>query len=89
MRAAYFETFGPAADVLRVGDIDTPSPGTGEVLVRLHASGINPSDVKKRAGSFPDLLDAGFVIPNSDGAGVIEGPMIARATSPPSTACAT
>jgi NADPH2:quinone reductase len=30
------------------------------------------ADVKKRAGSFPDLLDAGFVIPNSDGAGVIE-----------------
>ena len=40
--------------------------GPGEVLVRLHASGINPSDVKKRAGSFPDLLDDGFVIPNSE-----------------------
>jgi NADPH:quinone reductase-like Zn-dependent oxidoreductase len=35
-------------------------------------SGINPSDVKKRAGSFPNLLDLGYVIPNSDGAGVIE-----------------
>ena len=35
-------------------------------------SGVNPSDVKKRAGSFPNLLDGGFVIPNSDGAGVIE-----------------
>jgi NADPH2:quinone reductase len=33
---------------------------------------VNPSDVKKRAGSFPNLLDDGFVIPNSDGAGVIE-----------------
>lgn len=38
----------------------------------MHTSGINPSDVKKRAGAFPDLLDDGFVIPNSDGAGVIE-----------------
>jgi NADPH:quinone reductase-like Zn-dependent oxidoreductase len=72
MRAAWFEEFGAAEDVLKLGEIDTPQPGSGEVLVRLHASGINPSDVKKRAGSFPDLLDSGFVIPNSDGAGVIE-----------------
>ena len=70
--AAYFEEFGPARNVLQVGEIDTPSPAPGEVLVRLCTSGINPSDVKKRAGSFPDLLDEGLVIPNSDGAGVIE-----------------
>ena len=42
------------------------------MLVRLATSGVNPSDVKKRAGSFHDLLDGGFVIPHSDGAGVIE-----------------
>ncbi len=72
MRAAWFETFGSARNVLRVGDQETPAPGHGEVLVRLATSGVNPSDVKKRAGSFPDLLDGGFVIPNSDGAGVIE-----------------
>lgn len=72
MRAAYFEEFGPARDVLQLGEVDTPSPADGEVLVRLSTSGINPSDVKKRAGSFPDLLDGGLVIPNSDGAGVIQ-----------------
>ena len=72
MRAAWFEAFGQAAEVLQIGELDTPSPGAGEVLIRLHTSGINPSDVKKRAGSFPDLLGGGFVIPNSDGAGVIE-----------------
>jgi NADPH2:quinone reductase len=72
MRAAWFTRFGPARDVLEVGELDTPQPGPGEVLVRLHTSGVNPSDVKKRAGSFPNLLDGGFVIPNSDGAGVIE-----------------
>lgn len=72
MRAAWFEKFGNAADVLTVGELDTPSAGPGEVLVRLHTSGVNPSDVKKRAGSFPNLLDGGFVIPNSDGAGIIE-----------------
>lgn len=72
MRAAWFEEFGTARDVLQVGDRDTPAAGPGEVLVRIATSGVNPSDVKKRAGSFPNLLDAGFVIPNSDGAGVIE-----------------
>lgn len=72
MRAARFEAFGEASEVLQMGELETPSPGAGEVLIRLHTSGINPSDVKKRAGSFPDLLGDGFVIPNSDGAGVIE-----------------
>jgi NADPH2:quinone reductase len=72
MRAAWFEAFGPARDVLQIGEQEAPSAGAGEVLVRMHTSGINPSDVKKRAGSFPTLLDAGLVIPNSDGAGVVE-----------------
>ena len=72
MRAAWFEKFGAASDVLQVGQLDAPVAGPREVLVRLHTSGINPSDVKKRGGSFPDLLDNGLVIPNSDGAGIIE-----------------
>lgn len=72
MRAAWFETFGGAADVLQLGDQPKPEPAIGEVLVRIHTSGVNPSDVKKRAGAFPKLLDDGLVIPHSDGAGVIE-----------------
>tara|TARA_B100000035_G_scaffold44206_1_gene33162 strand:- start:446 stop:1429 length:984 start_codon:yes stop_codon:yes gene_type:complete len=71
MKACWFEAFGAAQDVLQQGDWPTPEPGAGEVLVQLHATGVNPSDVKKRAGAFPDLLDAGPVIPQSDGAGVI------------------
>lgn len=72
MRAAWFDSFGSARDVLQIGNQETPMAGPGEVLVRLATSGVNPSDVKKRAGSFPNLLDGGFVIPNSDGAGIIE-----------------
>ena len=72
MQAALYRKFGAAREVLELCDVDAPEPGPGEVLVRLHASAINPSDVKKRAGAFPDLLDEGFIIPNSDGAGVIE-----------------
>lgn len=72
MKAAWFETFGAARDVLVLGEQPTPQPAAGEVLVRLHTTGVNPSDVKKRAGAFPNLLDNGLVIPHSDGAGVIE-----------------
>jgi NADPH2:quinone reductase len=72
MKAVWFDRFGPAAEVLTVGEQPTPDPGPGEVLVRLATTGVNPSDVKKRAGAFPDLLDDGPVIPHSDGAGVIE-----------------
>jgi NADPH:quinone reductase len=72
MRAAWFESFGSAKDVLNIGELDRPSAEPGQVLVRLQTSAVNPSDVKKRAGSFPNLLDEGPVIPNSDGAGIIE-----------------
>jgi NADPH:quinone reductase-like Zn-dependent oxidoreductase len=72
MRAAWFEEFGAARDVLQFGELDTPVAGEGEVLVKISTSSVNPSDVKKRAGSFPDLLDGGLVVPNSDGAGIVE-----------------
>lgn len=73
MKAAWFEQFGTPESTLVVGFQPTPTPAPGEVLVRLVTSGVNPSDVKKRAGAFPHLLDEGLVIPHSDGAGVIEG----------------
>jgi NADPH2:quinone reductase len=71
MRAAYYEANGAARDVLRVGEVETPSPGPGEVRVRIAASGVNPSDVKAREGrtrkiAFPR------VIPHSDAAGMID-----------------
>jgi len=71
MRAAYYESNGAAPDVLRVAEVEAPPPARGEVRVKLATSGVNPSDVKSRAGltrkiAFPR------VIPHSDGAGVIE-----------------
>ena len=71
MKAAWFEKFGPASQVLSVGDLLDSEVGPGEVRVRIEASGVNPSDVKKRAGAFPNLLNDGPVVPHSDGAGVI------------------
>ena len=71
MKVVWFEQFGAAEVVLEIGDWARPQPGPGEVLVALQTTGVNPSDVKKRAGAFPNLLDDGPVIPHSDGAGVI------------------
>ena len=72
MKAAWYENFGQARDVLKTGDRPKPVAGPGEVLVRVKTSGVNPSDVKKRAGSSPELLSQGYVIPHSDGGGIIE-----------------
>jgi NADPH2:quinone reductase len=72
MKAITFEKFGLAQDVLNASEEPKPEPGDGEVLVKVAASGVNPSDVKKRAGSASRLLSDGFVIPHSDGSGVIE-----------------
>jgi NADPH2:quinone reductase len=71
MRAAFYEMNGTARDVLRLGAVETPLAGTGEVRVRLKASGVNPSDVKSRAGVVMKMRHA-RVIPHSDGAGVID-----------------
>lgn len=71
MKAAYYERNGSARDVLIVGDMDTPRPGSGEVRVKLAASGVNPSDVKSRQGSTRKIAYP-RVIPHSDGAGVID-----------------
>ena len=70
MNAVWYEANGDAADVLVHGEMPVPQPAAGEVLVRLGASGVNPSDVKARAGSRPMGFDR--IIPHSDGAGTVE-----------------
>ena len=55
------------------GDMAAPEPGAGEVLGRLHASGVNPSDVKLRSGARAGAVMAfPRIVPQSDGAGMIE-----------------
>ena len=71
MQAVWYNKFGPAKDVLEIGEYQTPQPKRGEVKVRIYASGVNPSDTKKRLGANPALLNSGSVIPNSDGSGEI------------------
>lgn len=71
MRAIWYEDFGPAKDVLAFGDKDTPAPKSGDVLVKVAYNGINPVDVKRRAGGRGDMTDP-YVVPHLDGSGIIE-----------------
>lgn len=72
MLAAFYVRTGPAREVLIVDELNTPLPGPGEVRVRIHASGINPADVKRRAGESVRPLQFPMIIPHSDGAGIID-----------------
>ena len=71
MRAVAYKSFGAAKDVLEMVELPTPTPGPGEVLVKLAYSGVNPSDVKARAGARPGVTKPPFdmIIPHSDGSG--------------------
>src|SRR5437762_10795126 len=70
MKAAYLETTG-GPEVLQYGDLPTPRPKQGEVLVRVKAAALNPIDVYIRAGTVNMPLPKPFVT-GTDLAGVVE-----------------
>jgi NADPH:quinone reductase len=70
MKAIRVNEFGDP-DVLRLEDVPTPRPGPGEVLVRMHAIGVNPVETYIRAGTYARLPKLPYT-PGNDGAGVIE-----------------
>ena len=74
MRALTYSAFGPAHDVLRLCPWPDPVAQPGEVVVRMHFSAVNPSDVRARAGGRPGVTKPPFetIIPHSDGSGIIE-----------------
>jgi NADPH2:quinone reductase len=72
MRAATYTELGPAADVLTIGEVETPEPGPGEIRVKLHTSGVNPSDWKARLRGRGGVIPFAKIIPQSDGAGVVD-----------------
>ncbi|AAV93930.1 NADPH:quinone reductase [Ruegeria pomeroyi] len=84
MKAVLYRAFGAARDVLTLEEFPAPRPGPGEVLVDLAFSGVNPSDVKARAGARAGVTELPYpaIVPHSDGSGVIravgEGVDVAR-----------
>lgn len=71
MRVAVSRMRGAAGEALVLEDRPIPEPGPGEVRVRVLASGVNPSDVKVRAGA-QGALPHDEVMVHNDGAGIID-----------------
>jgi NADPH2:quinone reductase len=72
MKAAWYKKQGAARDVLIIGEMPDPQPRTGEVLIRVAFSGVNPGDVKKREDAFGVGMPYPRVIPHSDGSGTVD-----------------
>ncbi|MFY9835645.1 MAG: NADPH:quinone reductase [Xanthobacteraceae bacterium] len=70
MKAIRVHEFG-GPEVLKLEDVATPKPSGGEVLVRIHAAGVNPYDTYMRAGTYAVKPPLPYT-PGSDGAGVVE-----------------
>jgi NADPH2:quinone reductase len=70
MKAIRVHEFG-GLDVLKFEEVPTPKPAAGQVLVRIHAAGVNPYDTYMRAGTYAVMPPLPYT-PGSDAAGVIE-----------------
>jgi len=70
MKAIRVHEFG-GPEQLKLDEIPTPKPAAGQVLVRVHAAGVNPYDTYMRAGTYPVKPSLPYT-PGSDAAGVIE-----------------
>jgi NADPH2:quinone reductase len=70
MKAILVPEFG-GPEVLTLKEIPTPSPAVGQVLVRIHAAGVNPYDTYMRNGTYAIKPPLPYT-PGSDGAGVVE-----------------
>lgn len=70
MKAAFIEQTGGPENII-YGDLPDPSPGAGEVLVRVGAASVNPIDTYVRGGLVAAELPVPFVV-GSDFAGTVE-----------------
>src|SRR5260370_1941662 len=70
MKAILVREFG-GPEVLKLEEVPTPRPAAGQVLVRVHAAGVNPYDTYMRAGTYAVEPPLPYT-PGSDAAGVVE-----------------
>lgn len=71
MKADWYDKQGPVREVFHYGDLPMPEAGAGEVRIKLEASGVNPEDTYRCAGT-ADPMEYPHVIANSDGAVVVD-----------------
>jgi trans-2-enoyl-CoA reductase len=70
INAAVYETHGNPADVLHVESRPWPTPGPGEVIVKMHAAPINPADLNQIEGKYPVRAELPAT-PGFEGAGIV------------------
>jgi NADPH2:quinone reductase len=70
MNAIVVREFG-GPEVLKLEEAPDPAPGPGQVLVRVHAAGVNPFDTYMRTGTYAIKPPLPYT-PGTDGAGVVE-----------------
>src|SRR5512135_3819957 len=70
MKAIRVHEFG-GPEVMRLEDVADPTPGKGEVVVRIHAAGVNPVDAYIRTGTYARKPQLPYT-PGMDGGGVVE-----------------
>ncbi len=72
MKAVVFTEYG-GPEVLHVGDVQEPHPGTGQVRIMVRAAGVNPIDWKARSGMLREMMPVTFpVIDGREAAGVVD-----------------
>jgi NADPH2:quinone reductase len=78
MKAIVVREFGPP-DVMKLEDLPDPRPDTGQVLIRVHAVGVNPVDAYIRGGQYPRKPELPYT-PGTDIGGMVEatGPGVSR-----------
>ncbi len=70
MKAILVREFG-GPEVLKLEEVPTPKPAAAQVLVRIHAAGVNPYDTYMRAGTYAVKPPLPYT-PGSDAAGIVE-----------------
>jgi NADPH2:quinone reductase len=70
MKAIVVKGFG-GPEVMKLEEVPRPSPGPGQVLVRVMAAGVNPADTYARSGNYARMPDLPYT-PGTDGAGLVE-----------------
>lgn len=71
MRAIGLHTTG-GPDVLEVIELPDPTPGEGELRIRVHAAAVNPTDTTRRAGSSSRSPGNPPIVPGMDVAGILD-----------------
>lgn len=72
MKAAQISSYG-GPEVIKVNEVESPTPGSGQVLIRVKASSINPYDIKIRSGAYQNHMALQFPVTlGGDIAGSVE-----------------